>query len=210
MGKKKYIPSAHLDILTPFYDLGCGLIGLGKRFRLKIIGHMNITGTERALDVGCGTGALLIVLKGLYPDVISEGLDPDEQALRIARRKSVNEGLEITWRTGRMQNMPFDENSFDIVISTLAFHHVGKLEKIEAMKECLRILRPGGRFLLLDIAPDELALSGRTLFKILRIFEPICSDQQLLAFMKEAGFSGTRELGKFRYGITFIEGRKLI
>ncbi len=208
MKNKKHIPPAHLDILTPLYDFGCSLIGLGERFRREMVGQMDIKGDERVLDAGCGTGAFLMVLKGLYPDVEAEGIDPDEPALDITRRKSSGKELEIRWTTGSMEEMPYENDFFDLVISTLAFHHLDAVEKLKSVKECLRILKPGGRFLLADIAPDESGLSGSLLFKALSFFEPICPAEHLINIMKEAGFSGVRVQGQLRYRITCIEGRK--
>jgi ubiquinone/menaquinone biosynthesis C-methylase UbiE len=209
MGKKKYIPPAHLDLFTPVYDLGCCLIGLGKGFRAEVVRHLKVTGTERILDAGCGTGELIVMLKGLYPRVTAEGLDPDEPALRIAGRKAIGKGLDISWQVGAMEEMPFRDETFDTIVSTLALHHVDKEHRLGALKECLRILRHGGRMVLVDIAPDDSTLSGRLLFAALGLVESLNKRDQILSLMREAGFSGVREIGKYRYGITFIEGQKV-
>ncbi len=208
MERKDHIPPAHLDILTPLYDLGCGLIGLGERFRRDIIGQMDMKGDETILDAGCGTGALLRVLKGLYPGIDAMGLDPDGPALRIARAKSSGKGLEIQWLRGFMSDIPLADDSIDLVASTLAFHHVGEADKASSLKECLRILRPGGRLFLLDMAPDDSTSTGKLYFRAIHPFEPVCTTGELVKMVKGAGFSEVRLVRRYRYAIKAIEGTK--
>lgn len=209
MEKKSYIPPMHIGFLTPLYDLGCGLIGLGRRFRSAVIDRLGIKGTERVLDAGCGTGALLMVLKERSPSISAEGLDPDEKALAIAKRKSGRKGLDIKWRHGFMEEMPFDEGSFDIVVSTLAFHHVDPEKKLQALRECSRVLRLTGRIVLVDISPDETGFIGRLVYRVLSLFEHLSRSGEIVAMMKEAGFSEIRETGSYPFGVRFIEGLKL-
>lgn len=208
MGKKDYIPPAHLDILTPLYDLGCELIGLGKGFRRNIINLMKISGKETILDAGCGTGALLIVLKSLYPGVDAKGLDPDEPALGIARNKSAGKGLDITWLKGFMAKMPLEDGSVDLVTSTLAFHHVKESEKIASLRECLRVLKPGGRIILLDMAPDDSTITGSLFFRAIHPFEPVNTSGGLFALVEKAGFNEVKIVWRYRYAIKAIEGKK--
>lgn len=203
-----YIPPMHLNFLTPIYDIGCTLMGLGGRFRNAIINRLGIAGTEKVLDAGCGTGALLMALKGRYPSVSAEGLDPDETALEIAKRKSGRKGLGIKWHLGFMEKMPFEDGSFDIVVSTLALHYVNPEKKLPALMECRRVLRPSGRMVLVDVAPDETGFFGRLVYRILSMFEHLMKVDQVVAMMKEAGFSEVKEIGNYPSGIKFIEGRK--
>lgn len=204
----RYIPPMHLNFLTPIYDIGCTLMGLGGRFRNAIINRLGIAGTEKVLDAGCGTGALLMALKGRYPDIVAEGLDPDEIALEIAKKKSGRKGLDIKWHLGFMEKMPFDDGSFDIVVSTLALHHVNPEKKLPALMECRRVLRPSGRMVLVDVSPDDTGLFGRAIYKVLSMFEHLMKVDQIMAMMKEAGFSEVRNMESYRNGVTFIEGRK--
>lgn len=208
MEKKSYIPPMHIGLLTPLYDLGCGLMGLGRRFRSAVIDRMGIMGNEKVLDAGCGTGALLVALKERHPSLSAEGLDPDEKALEIAEKKSERKGLEIKWRQGFMEEMPFDECSFDIVVSTLAFHHVHPEKKLQALMECRRVLRPTGRMVLVDISPDETGFFGWLVYRVLSLFEHLSRSGEVMALMRNAGFSEVREIGSYPFGVRFIEGRK--
>lgn len=203
-----YIPPMHLNFLTPIYDIGCSLMGFGKRFRSAIVKSLGIAGKEKVLDAGCGTGALLMALKGRYPDVVAEGLDPDEKALEIAKRKSGRKGLDIKWHLGFMEKMPFEDGYFDVVVSTLALHHVNPEKKLQALMECRRVLRPSGRMVLVDVSPDDTGLFSRVIYKVLSMFEHLMKVDQVMAMMKEAGFSEVKEIGNYPSGIKFIEGRK--
>lgn len=207
--KNSYIPPMHLNFLTPIYDIGCALIGLGGRFRSAIINRLAIDGTEKVLDAGCGTGTLLMALKGRYPTVSAEWLDPDESALDLAKRKSGRKGLDIKLHLGFMEEMPFEEDSFDIVVSTLALHHVNPEKKLQAFMECRRVLRPTGRMMLVDVSPDDTGLFGRIIYKLLSMFEHLMRVDQIKAMMKEAGFSEVRNMESYCNGVTFIEGRKV-
>ena len=205
---KTYIPPMHLDFLTPIYDLGCSLMGLGRRFRYAIIDRLGITGAEKVLDAGCGTGALLMALKERYPSVSAEGLDPAESALEIAKRKSARNGLDIKWHHGFMEELPFEDDSFDIVVSTLAFHHIDPEKKLQALKECRRVLKPAGRMVLVDVSPDDTGIFGRMIYKILSMLEHLMKVDRIMAMMKESGFSEVRNAERLRRGVVFIEGRK--
>jgi ubiquinone/menaquinone biosynthesis C-methylase UbiE len=169
---------------------------------------MNISGKETVLDAGCGTGALLIVLKTLYPGVDAKGLDPDEPALNIARNKSAGKGLDISWLKSFMAEIPLEDGSVDYVVSTLAFHHVEESKKRASLGECLRVLKPGGRLTLLDMAPDDSTITGSLFFRALHHFEPFNTDDGLLALVEEAGFSDVKIVWRYRCAIKAVVGLK--
>ena len=208
---RKHIPPAHWDFLTSFYDVICILLGFGKRFRKKIIKHLNLKGTERILDAGCGTGTLLVMLKNLYPSLDAVGIDPDEKAIKIAQRKIRKHNLDISLQIGTMSNMQFDSNSFDVVMSSLVFHHIPVDEKTSSLKECLRVLKQNGRMLLADFGPLKLKGFSKILpiTKLWDIFEPIDDGRkgEIPLLMSKVGFK-VNEVGQYIYGITFYEGIK--
>lgn len=194
----------------PFYDIGCILLGFGKGFRHRIIKHLNLSGTERILDAGCGTGTLLIMLKEIYPSVVAEGLDPDEKALQIASQKSHRNNTNILLHCSIMDNMPFESNSYDVIVSSLVFHHLQKDNRLASLKECLRVLRPGGKMLLVDFGPPRPYIVDRILSMLFSLFEPIEDgvEGRIPELMLKAGFSKVNEVEKYLYGITFYESYK--
>lgn len=114
---------------------------------------------QRVLDVGCGTGVLACAAaERVGPQGHVVGLDPNPQMLAVARRKPGS----VVWQEGRAEALPFDESSFDAVISQFALMFVES--KPAAIAEMLRVLRPRGRLAVavwdsLDRTPGYLALT---------------------------------------------------
>lgn len=99
-----------------------------------------------ALDAACGTGRHTAKLVELGHQVI--GVDTSEAMLAIAREKV---GKEVSLRVGRLEQLPVDDASVDLVTCALALTHVSDLGPV--MREFARVLRPGGRVLISDIHP---------------------------------------------------------
>jgi ubiquinone/menaquinone biosynthesis C-methylase UbiE len=98
-----------------------------------------------ALDAACGTGRHSATLHGLGHRVV--GVDATEAMLAVARDKVPG----ADFRTGRLEALPVEDASVDLVTCTLALTHVERLEPV--MREFARVLRPGGRVILSDIHP---------------------------------------------------------
>jgi SAM-dependent methyltransferase len=114
---------------------------------------------QDVLDVGCGTGVLACAAaERVGPRGRVVGLDPNEQMLAVARRKPT----AVTWQLGRAESLPFDDASFDAVVSQFALMFFES--KPTAITEMLRVLRPRGRLAIavwdaLERAPGYLALT---------------------------------------------------
>jgi SAM-dependent methyltransferase len=107
------------------------------------------TGSERAVDSGCGTGALAIALAPLVREVV--GVDLDEERLEAARRLAP---ANVTFVTGDAAALPFAFGSFDLAGCFRVLHHARRPELV--VSELARVVRPGGRILLADqIAPAD-------------------------------------------------------
>ncbi|MEW6456653.1 MAG: methyltransferase domain-containing protein [Acidobacteriota bacterium] len=207
---KNYIPPTPLNFFTKFYDIGCILMGLGKKFRFFIVQNLKLSGKERILDAGCGTGTLLLILKKIYPSITAEGLDPDSNVLNIAKKKFEKNGINITLYCSKMDNMPFEDNSFDVLVSSLAFHHIKKEERMPSLGECLRILKPRGKMLLIDFGPPDSNFFNRILSILMGFFELIEDGKKgrIPLLMKEAEFSEVKHTAKYLHNIAFYEGYK--
>jgi ubiquinone/menaquinone biosynthesis C-methylase UbiE len=138
------------------------------------------------LDVGCGTGALTMALRRHHPAAEVIGVDPGEVMLEQARRKAVRAGLDIDFRVGRGQQLPVDDAAVDAVTISLALHHFPADDVPLALAEMLRVLRPGGVLLVVELAPV-----GR----LARRLSPHAHEHQLARYaglVREAGFTGVR------------------
>lgn len=144
------IPAAGFHCLTPLYDFLCALFGLGRHFRRDIVERLTLRGDERLLDVGCGTGTFLAEVKRRFSGVVAVGIDPDPAVLRIAKRRLARSGYPADLEVARAEALPFPDAAFDVAASTLVFHHLPTQAKHAALQEVYRVLRPGGRFLLVD------------------------------------------------------------
>ncbi len=115
--------------------------------------HDNATGAGlRALDMGCGTGNQLIANYPHAPEAAFFGLDLFAGMLKHAARKST-EALgpgAITWVQGDNAAPPFPDASFDYISNQFNFHHVRR--KTDFLRAAFRLLRPGGRFVMVNIA----------------------------------------------------------
>ena len=94
------------------------------------------------LDVGCGTGRLLRRLTEAYPHAAALGVDPAPGMVRVARRN----GLEAV--VGSAEALPLPDRAFDLVVTTMSFHHWG--DQVAGLAEIRRVLAPGGHLLLVD------------------------------------------------------------
>ncbi|WP_055482838.1 class I SAM-dependent methyltransferase [Sphaerimonospora mesophila] len=120
--------------------------------------RLGLTGSERVLDLGCGRGLVLIKAAGRLRDGSATGLDlwtrdqsgnSREATLANARAEGVGDRVELV--TGDMRDLPFEDGSFDLVVSSLAVHNIPDREgRAAAVREAFRVLAPGGRLRLAD------------------------------------------------------------
>lgn len=99
------------------------------------------------LDAGCGTGAMLYLFKRDYPDKNYTGIDLSEKMIETAKKKQLD---GVRFVSGDCENLPFAENSFDVVTCSMSFHHYPNPEKF--FMSLRKVLRPGGRLVLRDMA----------------------------------------------------------
>lgn len=189
-----YIPAAGRDWLLPFYDPFNWLLG-GDAIRRPLVAQGAIRPGDRILDIGCGTGALTILLKQMHPQSVVVGLDPDPKALDIARRKAARAGLSIEFVVGFGGRVDCADASFDRVFSSLMLHHLDRAEKLETLRDARRLLKPAGSLHVLDFGPPRGALSravGHLLHSATQLTDNL--EGRIPSFMTEAGFASAKEV----------------
>lgn len=106
----------------------------------RIAGVAGLARGQRVLDVACGTGVLARAAAArVAPGGTVVGLDPNEDMLAVASRKSP----QLEWRQGRAEWLPFEDESFDVVVSQFGMMFFE--DSVAAIREMMRVLRPGGR-----------------------------------------------------------------
>lgn len=102
------------------------------------------------LDVGCGTGILLKEAQLRFPSAELFGIDAAIEMVRVAEA-SLPAGSPIHFQEALAEELPFSDGRFDLVFSTMTFHHWADQGK--GIAEVARVLAPGGRWLLAEFIP---------------------------------------------------------
>ncbi len=130
------------------------------RIRDRLLDGLQLRGNEIVLDVGCGHGVLLVGAAKRLPQGKAVGIDLWSQidqgsnsrvaTLANAEAENVSDRVEVL--NGDMRELPFADNSIDAVVASVAVHNIESREgRREAMREIVRVLKPGGKVALMDI-----------------------------------------------------------
>ena len=161
-GHRHFIPAAGHDLLLPLYDPLLALLGADGP-KLELIEQAGITPGMRVLDIGCGTGTVVVEIARRH-DAHVVGLDPDQRALARAQRKADRAGIYLKLDQGYSDELPYPDAAFDRVLSSFMFHHLDAEVKAKTLREVRRVLAPGGELHLLDFggsAPRSEGLLAR-------------------------------------------------
>ena len=190
-------------MFLPLYDPLVSLMGAA-RAREELIKQANIKPNQRVLDLGCGTGTLVVLLKRKYATAEIVGIDPDPKALRRAEKKVRRAGVAVQLDEGFSDELPYDDGTFDRVLSSFMLHHLEEHERENTLREVLRVLKPAGTFHLLDFAGGEDRASGRW-GRLVNSHAHLESNSQqsILQLMKRAGFMNPEKVkdGSMLFGL---------
>jgi ubiquinone/menaquinone biosynthesis C-methylase UbiE len=191
-----FVPAAGRHWRLPFYDLVASLLGADAA-RRKLVQHADIQRGECVLDVGAGTGALALEIKGSQPLADVTGIDPDPRALGLARRKAERARLSVRFDQGFADSLPYPAGSFDRVTSSFVLHHLAPGEKTAALGELRRVLRPGGRLHLLDFDGPRAGDAG-FLARRIHASAPLRDNDadRILEYLTSTGFEQPKVVGR--------------
>ena len=173
------------------YDLGIWFIdtfvfrGQLRQLRQRTANLARMQPGEQVLDVGCGTGTLAMEVQsrvGRAGHVA--GVDPGTQQIARARSKAARRHVPIEFQIAMIEQLPFPDQSFDVVFSTLMMHHLPAPLKRQGLAEIARVLKPGGRLVIADFKRKQ-ERQGRAA----RFHAGGSSIQDLAALASDAGFS---------------------
>lgn len=187
--------------MTAWYDPVMRLTMRGPTFKPALVRQAKIQPGYVVLDLGCGTAALTILLKSMYPDVHVIGLDRDSRTLRLAAEQAERSGLRIPFTQAPASAIPYAEATFDRVLSSLLFHHLTPSAKLAAMAEVLRVLKPGGELHIADWGRPQSALA-RGLFLLVQLLDGFDTTAdsvrgRLPLMLESCGFEAVQETQQF-------------
>jgi len=141
-----------------FYDILAWFLMRGREgaFRERVLDLARLKPGESILDVGCGTGTLGIAAKQrVGPTGSVQGIDASPEMIARANAKGRKAGLDIVFRNESIEALSFRDAQFDVVLSTLMLHHLPRQVRERGVREMRRVLKPGGRLLVVDFGGLE-------------------------------------------------------
>jgi demethylmenaquinone methyltransferase/2-methoxy-6-polyprenyl-1,4-benzoquinol methylase/phosphoethanolamine N-methyltransferase len=171
-----------------WYDLATWLMTFGREpaIRRRTIELAAIREGESALDVGCGTGTLTLAAKRRAGAAQVRGIDASAEMIEVARRKATKRGADVEFQVALVEDLPFPDGSFDVVLSSLMLHHRPDDLKRKGFAEILRVLKLGGRLFAVDLAGSK-GVAGAIMRLVGHRFEAGYMER-LKGMAQEAGF----------------------
>jgi SAM-dependent methyltransferase len=197
-----YLPALRFQALTRIYDPVVALTSREGRFKELLVEQAAPAAGQRILDLGCGTGTLAIQVKQREPGAEVVGLDADPEMLGRAEDKAARAGVEITLTEGFSNELPFEDASFDRILSTLFFHHLDPEPKRRTAREIARVLRKGGELHVADWGRPSDPLM-RAAFLGIRLLDGFANTEDnyrgaLPVIFEEAGLEGAELTDRLR------------
>ena len=145
------MPALRYKRLTPLFDSVVAPLTRERIFKERLLDRARLCPGEDVLDLACGTGTLAIAAARATPGARVVGVDADPVVLAKARVKARRAGVDLAFDQALSTALPYENGGFDVVLSSLFFHHLDDDAKAASGDEILRILRPGGRLVVGDI-----------------------------------------------------------
>ena len=195
---------------APFYEVAGWLMSFGQlpAIRRQSLAVADLQAGERVLDVGCGPGSLTIpAARKVGKGGKVAGIDASPEMIEVAIRKAKKQHLDIDLRVAPVEALPFGDGEFDVVLSSLMLHHLPDDVKAQGLAEIIRVLKPGGRLIAIDLAGRHSPAAF-----VMGVFGhrmPQDYVEQLQTMMRTAGFGSAEEVeSKKIHQLAFIKAIK--
>jgi ubiquinone/menaquinone biosynthesis C-methylase UbiE len=198
----RYLPALRWKALTPVFDTAVRVTARERTMKERLLDQAGVAPGDSVLDLGAGTGTLAIWLKQRCPEAAVTGLDADPDVIARARRKAEDAQCEIEFVEGFSTDLPFPADSFDVVLSSLFFHHLMPTDKRSTLAEVQRVLKPGGNLHVADWGrPSDPLMAA--LFLFVRAFDGFDVTAEnargaLPALFGQAGLENAQERRRLR------------
>jgi ubiquinone/menaquinone biosynthesis C-methylase UbiE len=202
MPDQGYLRALRFPALTRIYDPFIRLTTREALFKRRLVEQAAVRPNQRVLDLGCGTGTLALLVKHFQPEAEVVGLDADPKMLEQAREKAERVRVKLELTEGFSTALPYPDGSFDLVLSTLFFHHLDPGSKRKTASEVARVLRSGGELHVADYGPPPDPLMAAA-FLTVRAFDGLESTRdnargELPAIFERAGLEQAAQTGQLR------------
>ena len=199
--REEFIPPLKYRWLTGFYDPLLAHALRESTFKPHLVDQASIKNGHRVLDLGCGTATLTCLIKKAHPEAEVVGLDGDQTVLDIARGKAAKAGMDVTLDHGMAFDLPYPDDSFDRVLSSLLFHHLTRENKVATLREVFRVLRPDGELHVADWGKPHNWLMGIA-FLAVRLLDGFETTEDnvkglLPELFAQPGFEDIQESGRY-------------
>lgn len=198
----RYIPALGHAWLTGLYDPVLRITMREATFKSRLVAQADLRPGHRVLDIGCGTATLTIEIKRSQPAAEVVGLDGDPEVLRRAADKVATAGVAVSLDQGLSDQLPYADDSFDRVVTSLLLHHLTTENKRRTLAEIRRVLRPGGQVHIADWGrPQDPVMRGA--FFLVQLLDGFATtadnvDGRIPAMLGDAGLSEVREAQRLR------------
>ena len=177
--------------MVPTYDSYMRKITFGRERTLRetTMSLAQLKPGDCVLEVGCGTGTLTLAAKRQAgPTGKVFGIDIIPEMIELSQRKAAQTSEDVTFQLGSIDDIPFPENQFDVVMCSFMIFHMSETMRRKGIAEIYRVLKPQGRLLVLDLALPEQALP-KAIARMLLGFMIQHDLRELLPLMEVSGFS---------------------
>lgn len=214
-GNEDLIIKAQMEKMVDSYDRYMKRITLGREDALRrmTVNLAQVKEGDSVLEIGCATGSLTLAAKRQAGPAGSVfGIDIIPGMIDVSRKKAAEAKLDVTFQLGNISDIPFPDESFDVVICSFMIFHMSEEVRNKGIKEIFRVLKPQGKFMVLDLALPPSGVS-RNILKLLLGFMLKHDLKELQPVMESSGFSQI-ELSRVKYRVlglkilSFVRGIK--
>lgn len=203
MQDKPFTPAAGFQALAPVYDLAISVLTRENAWRNALLENVSPSPSDRILDVGCGTGSLLLRLKSLSPNSDVHGIDPDDSILNRAEKKFSASSHEAHFHHGFLDSNSVNElGLFSKVVSSLVLHQTPLEEKRNILQCAKCLLKPSGQIFIADYGQQRSSLMKLLFRSTIQVLDGVADTQPnaegcIPILLTDVGFEQVTELHSF-------------